>query len=353
MLEHKSQLFLSTLQAHPRARVPYQTVVEAFLNAYPEYDELDRNVHHDVMDELEAMAQKGLIGFPKNRKNWNIQTTPHRPDWIKAMAVANGGSEEGSEKCVAWCPELADIQGMLNASQREALQRINEFLIARRGQFEPVPFRERALEIFGDEHYFDNKHNIRNGAIFGGRLPLSIIGALDIGDPLPFERPPDYLGAKGRPVLVVENQHSYWSLSRANARYGWFAAVAYAAGKAIFKRITMLDQIGELVGSTTYRYLGDIDPAGIEFPAKVDEKRRANGLPQLKPAVAAYQWLLDHGKRLDLKGKKEGFEPYFQWFDCAPVIVPRLLILFSSGQRIAQESLGYETLLNEGSTLFS
>jgi hypothetical protein len=346
-MQHDAKIpwFLRGLQAHRLERIPYPAVAHIYLEIFPEYRD-HPNLHQKIADTIQTLVGEGTVTVPSSPKNWNRHSTPHRPDWVRAIRVAIENIAE-DEDVIAWHPELTTIQRRLPLNYREDLKKINQFLISRQGNFFLVPFRERSLEIFEDEHYLDKK--IKDEHLFGGLLPLSVFGAFDSGDPLPFERPPEKLMTTGRPVLVVENQHSYWSFCQANKEFGWYAAVAYSSGNALAKRATLLEDIGNNVGSNTFRYLGDLDPNGIKMPADVDVKRKELGLPRLEPELQAYRWLLANGKRQDgsKKGRLLTNSAPLDWFSPATDVIAELDILFGNRERIAQETLSYEVLMRD------
>lgn len=340
MLSPKQTLFLSSLRGHPRKRIPYPAVVKAFLTCWSEYDDANRNYHFDVMKQISVLTEMGFVTLPKQKTNWDHIATPNRPTWVNVIPETMT-AESSKRSIVSWRPELAEIQLQLTSNQRDILACINDWLIANQSFFIPVPHRERALEIFGNEHFFDNHGWIKNGGLFGGKVPLGLFGALDVGDPLPFVRPPDHLMSRGKPVLVVENQHSFWSFRTQNAKNGWYAAVAYSAGTALLTRVKMLDEVGEQVGTTTFHYLGDVDPPGLDFPCMVNMRRREEGLPPLLPATSAYRWLLIHGKRTEQSKDKRIIirEDSIAWLGDAH-LQEQVAELFNEGKRIPQESLG-------------
>src|SRR5439155_25487709 len=115
----------------------------------------------------------------------------------------------------------------------------------------------RALEIFGDEKFLDQR--VRDNALFGGRLPLSTLGTFCVPLPLPART----AEAPGRPLLVVENHHSYWSFGQWNVTARRYAAVVYGSGRAFASSGRALRQVVEQTQASHAEYFGDIDPVGV------------------------------------------------------------------------------------------
>jgi hypothetical protein len=199
-----------------------------------------------------------------------------------------------------------------------------------------VPIKERSLQIFGDEKRLDAMR-IGN-TLFSGRLPLAAVGAFQVPLPLPY-RPGD---APGRPVLVVENHNSFWSLGEWNHSAKRYAAVVYGAGEAFRSTGGALSQVLREVGGTSAEYLGDLDPKGIGIPLAFNISCKGED-PQVKPALDLYAWLLEHGtlrEKADCALTTDALA--VQWL--GPELGARLADVWRDGRWIPQEALGYEQL---------
>ena len=97
-------------------------------------------------------------------------------------------------------------------------------------------------------------------------------------------------------------------------------------------------------------YVGDLDPAGIGILIGVNQRRRAEGRIPLRPHRGLYRWLLAHGCRRPLQAApKDGLSVGLS--DDFPVeIATGLVDLWTSGQRIPQESFGREQLSGDDAT---
>lgn len=88
-----------------------------------------------------------------------------------------------------WLPDLADLAATLRGDRLTDLRRINEFLKQYPGPLPQVPYRERSLQIFGDEKAMDERLTVKGDTLFGGRLPLARLGAFNPPLPFPFTQP--------------------------------------------------------------------------------------------------------------------------------------------------------------------
>lgn len=261
----------------------------------------------------------------------------------KPVSVAKGGEDN-------WLPRLADLAATLRGGRLKDLRCINEFLKERPGPLPLVPYRERSLQIFGDEKAIGERLPIKGDALFGGRLPLAQLGACNPPLPFPFTMPDP--PCPGGALLVVENHHTFASMVVANDRQRVFAAVAWGGGNAFTKGCAeYVDTIVERAKAAGVMYLGDLDPKGIVIPATVDRARRDVGLSPIMPARAIYSWLLSHGIVRSLAGtvSDAAHEAALAWL--GEEMGQDVLRLWSQGRWIPQESLGAEALAVYGSML--
>lgn len=330
-----SPVFAAKLQAVGRKRVPLDEVKRIFFELRPELKSHPERMRF-LREALDTLQVAGDIRYPVGKYLWRQFGAP-LPDWIELLSAANVLDEDYSK--VPWLKEFGFWPNLKHPGQLEAAKAINMFLLRRRHDLIPVPVRERSLEIFGDEKRLDCM--IEGSALFNGRLSLAAIGALEVLPPLPYSA----VEAPSRPLLVVENHHSYWSFSRWNQETRRYAAVVYGSGNAFRRSGRALDDVLGQVQGRGIEYLGDIDPAGIGIPSEVDAERMRAGLPRLMPATEFYAWLLEKGVRRPLE--EDVTEPrrasVLRWLPHD--IAHGIIALFGEMRWIPQESLGYEALL--------
>ena len=206
----------------------------------------------------------------------------------------------------------------------------------------PIPYRERALKIFGDEHYLDQM--VKDEHLFQGRLPLSTIYAFKANEPMPYERPPSLV--TGKPLLIVENHHSFASFVWKNAVQSVFSAICFSSGHTLANREYSLDDIGNTLKTRKYMYLGDIDARGISIPVEINAIRKKRCVPLLEPATSFYIWLLKNGHPVPAKKRQApvNMEKVSEWFSHNEFIIEGIHGIISKNERIPQEFLGIEEL---------
>jgi len=207
-----------------------------------------------------------------------------------------------------------------------------------------VPSRERSLQIFADEKKLDRISD-PDGRLFNGLLSLDDLGCFTVPLPLPYEIPPSTV--PGRPLLVLENHHSYWSFCQWNRGSHAYAAIAYGSGDAFRSAARHLDRIREHARADELRYFGDIDPKGLAIGCDVDQARQALGLTPLRPASSYYRDLLRQGIPRPLAPKAIEAMPaqrqLINWL--GQDLSTEIQDLFDHGKWLPQEALGLEQLM--------
>lgn len=250
-----------------------------------------------------------------------------------------------------WLPDLAELAATLRGSKLEALRHINEFLKGHPGPLSLVPYRERSLQIFGNEKTIGERLSVKDDSLFDGRLPLARLGAYDPPLPFPFTMPNP--PCPNGPILVVENHHTFASLVAANDQQRVFAAIAWGGGNAFTKGCAeYVDTILDRAKATGVMYLGDLDPRGVLIPATVDHARQKADLPPVTPARAVYAWLLARGITRPLVANipEVAREAALAWL--GDEMGRRVIALWGQGYWIPQESLGSEALETDDSVLW-
>lgn len=326
-----SSEFIAALRALQRKRIALNDLRACWLSAHPE------QLQHPERDALllKALEQQALSGeltLPATA-SYELRGNPRMPKFVTLRgSPPRPPSEDWAN--VPWLPELG-FWTTLTVSELQTAKAINAWLLTRRGRFLRVPLRERSLEIFGDEKYLDTR--VRGNALFSGRLLLEAIGAFMVPHPLPYRA----ADARGYPILVVENHHTYWSLAQWNLEAKRYAAVVWSSGHALGSSSAALEEVVRECSASGVRYFGDLDPRGILIPARFSVE---SGLP-LEPALDLYRMSLEIGTRRHNVARVMGDEAAaFGWLtEYATDIVN----LWNSGCWIPQESIGTEQLFRE------
>ena len=311
---------------------------DAYLRAHPAA--LDApNLRQLLLDALRRLERDELADLPAPGRGWDTSGSPALP---RTARLRNVVLSRRSAKAQAWLPVLAFAADERHPVRRADLKAINSFLVSARDRnLVPVPTRERSLQIFGNEKRLDD---LRKGeqTLYDGRISLDALHCYPVAPPLPFEtsgRP-----SAGRPLLVLENYHSYDSFRRWNREAALYAAVAYGGGNSFRQGAGNLDELIVRTDAVSALYVGDLDPPGIEILLGVNDRRRAEGRIAVRPHLGLYRWLLAHGCRRPLgKVPRDGLLARLGE-EFSTGIAGALGELWADGQRIPQESFGLEQL---------
>ena len=327
--------FHAWLLAAPRTRFEQADLLRGFAVACPEFAGTGEQ-RARLLESLEQLEKQGHVCLPKSKRGWDGLGNPKLPRF--ALVVREKRMRQDFSH-LAWVPELAELAATAKREDQMAtLAGLNAYLIAHRGQLtQLVPYRERALAIFGDEKYFDGGM-VRGDALYG-RIPLAVIGAMNPDPPLPRE---DF-DVPGRPLLLVENHHTYWSLVHWNNSARQYTAIAYVSGNTYSQAGGALAEAMKRAGAKAAEHFGDIDPEGLRIGATMSAEVQKHGMPALRPASIMYQWLLDHGRRRAFAaGARTPSAAALAWL--GPALEAQARHLFAAEQWIPQESLGLEQL---------
>lgn len=353
---------LSRLRAGPRRRIELRDVLSAFTAANPDLAN-DPQRNSVLLAELRRYQEMGAVQLPA-AGSWDRRLSPPMPLFItlaKEVVAASQAPAPG-----AWAPELGFWPELRNAQLVDA-RKISDWLLANTQATLRVPLKERSLEIFGDEKRLDA---LRDGrALFAGRLSLDTLRTFVVSPPLPYRS----AQTASRRILVVENHCSYWSFGEWNTQAGRWRAVVYGAGNGfagaadalleVCRELGLLAPLGCAgadMGSPEapaaaeplhIEYLGDLDPKGVRIPLDFNNLAASGGHPGLKvaPLLGAYRGLLNHAPRRARADLAESpTSPLGHAHDwLGPELGAQACEMWSSGEWIAQEALGYRQLVEQ------
>lgn len=321
--------FFEVLKKRRNKRVELLYLRTLWLELHPEQQE-HPNRDSLILEALHVAAHRGLLKLPAPR-SFESFGSPAMPRFV-TMNIETITAIKIDWAAIPWRPELGFWMN-LTESEKATAKVINEWLIQRDGCFQMVPMRERSLDIFGNEKFLDLR--VKGSSLFSGRLPLAVIGAERVDMPLAYRPSP---GLPGRPVLVIENHHTFASLGAWNVETGRYAAVVYGSGNAFTSTGTALDEVLLEVEGAGAEYFGDLDPTGISIPLRYNRDHSI----QLRPAIWLYRLLQDFGRARPLDVVVEaGTERVEDWL---PEQALEILALWKEGLFLPQEGVGRELL---------
>jgi len=310
---------------------------QAWLSVHPE------QVQHPERDALmleaiSAYAEQGHLALPA-ASSFEKLGHPRMPKFV-TLVTGDQRTPTIDWAALPWLPELG-FWPLLTNSEKQVAFAINEWMRRPKVRVLSVPLRERALEIFGDEKFLDLR--VRNDAIFAGRLPLTTLKTFLVSPPLPHRK----ADAPGRPVVIVENHHTYWSLGEWNVKAKRYATVIYGAGYAVSSTSRALGEVLREVRGTSVLYFGDLDPEGVAIPLRIQKA----GVGEICPNVELYQLALTHGRRRDgVRRVLDDIPTLRRWL---PSLASEVEAMWMEGQWIPQEGVGTELLRELGDQLLA
>ncbi len=327
--------------ARGRRRVDRADVWRAFQSVHP-VEAAAGDARERLVARLRALAAEGRLALPaETGGSWDRSARPAFPEWVRLPRAAEPRPAV-DVKAVPWAPELAFILGLPKVEHMDELFSIQRFLSSGGRSRALVPMRERSVQLFGDEKRLDRL--VRTPLFGEGRLTLEVLRCFSMAPPLAFEKGP--AGSERRPVLVVENHHTWWSFCRWNAREGEYAAVAYGTGVAFGRQaVEFLSERCREWGAPLVLYFGDLDREGLEIPLRAVRFAERHGL-RLLPDRRWYTRLLERAGSAPLpRGTPMAVEGVLGWLP--EELREEVRRHFEEGVRVPQELVGTELLASE------
>jgi len=321
-----------------RQRIPLDTIWDLFHAHVPA--KLTRtDARAKLATVLQSYAGAELIELPRSKRLWDDSAAPRLPLWA-CLKPEDTGPARVDHRAIPWPHELAFVAELARVEQLDELLAIKGFLARGGRSRELVPKRERSAELFRDEKRLDAL--MRSALFEPGRLSLDVLRCHEVVAPMVFERGPP--SSEGRPLLIVENLHTYASFRRWNEQHGEYAAVAFGHGAAFRKSVRDIPRLREAVGGREIEYFGDLDAKGIEIPCEsAVTLREVSGL-KLVTASRWYELLLDCDPGFPQPPTKRAVDVprVLSWLPTA--LSHRVADLFARGLRLPQELVGWEQL---------
>ena len=303
---------IARIAASRKKRVETETIM-AGVRRQPLGPMSDFEIRDRVLKNLRELAEEGLLRLPATKRCWDRNTG--LPRFVTAVRAEEEKARRKRRETLdvlrnetAWEPTrmVAFAHTLKKREELQRARRVNDYLLTRKSDVIPIPHRERALAVFGDEKALDR--HVRHG-LFGGRIALEDLDCFYCPEPLPFQPfSLDIQETGGKPLLVVENSNTYWSCCRANETLQCFAAVVYGQGFqacAAERASDGLTEIETRLDAKGIAYFGDLDPTGIAIPVRINGYRREKGLSRLYAERRLYHALLQKDLAVPYNGNQE------------------------------------------------
>jgi Uncharacterized protein conserved in bacteria C-term(DUF2220) len=281
-----------------------------------------------LLELLTVLRDNKLIEWSAARDR---SVLPELPSFVIINAANDLMPLTESLPVIPWRPELEWIYDLrLTSAEHETLNTVNTYRRDRGPVQEPIPHRERSLQLFGDEKRLDR---LVRGRLFApGRLSLELLDAYWAAPPIAWTAV-----GPGGVWVVSENAASFHTLRRVLVDKAH--AVAYGGGGAFAQSIAGLE--GERI-----LYVGDLDAEGLAIPQRAGITAELFGLPSPQPFEELWALLVvlaDECGQPAVPVPPEVAGELCAWFGDTPLAgeVQRVL---EAGVRVAQEALTAERL---------
>jgi hypothetical protein len=328
-------------EAGGRRKLDRTAMWRAFRAAHP-VEATSGEARERLVARLTALAADARLVLPApTGSGWDRSARPPLPEWVllPAPPEAAVGLDPLS---VPWAPELGFVPSLGRIDRPSDLLALQRFFSTGGRTRTVVPMRERSVQLFGDEKRLER---LLYTPLFGeGRLDAAKLRCFPMAPPSVYEDGP--LGSRGRPVLVVENHHTWWSFCRWNAAVGEYAAVVYGAGGGFGRdAVAFVAERCRALDAPHADYFGDLDREGLAIPLRASTNFVPADGPRILPAKRWYQRLLERANDVELPTGIALSEEGLEWLPRE--LRPEVEEHFRAGRRIPQELVGTEELVRE------
>ncbi|KKN14009.1 hypothetical protein LCGC14_1000480 [marine sediment metagenome] len=321
--------------------VPKEKVIIAFERVYSELYYSDENYFPQLLDILNNLEKSSMIELPKTEENWDHNTLPQLPYWIKVKRSKRKSpptpwKEFPWRKELLWASKLKNVRIMTF----EILKNLNEYFKNHEKDDIQMPIKERSIQIFGEEKVLDR---IVQRKWFKENLSLEILNCYKTHEPFPSKT---FLGAKKDKVIIIENRDTFDSFCKVNASFEspYYKHIIYGSGERIKDTILWINNLDPKI--KLIEYFGDIDINGFAIPAKVNEILKENqSSVVIEMATCFYTALVSLIKE---KNPQIGLNPTknYEFLTFLPEEYSKFIrILFEKNERIAQELLNITEII--------
>jgi len=323
--------FLTVLTAPGRRRYTLDALWVALAQTDPDatFAPDRRELLLELLQQAEAAGRLRLSKGALDRS-----AMPVLPQSVTVLSAARGTQGRQTSGTV-WPTELAWANDLrLDREELTFLVQVRNFLREVSPDEPVVPLRERSLQITGDEKRLDQL--LRTRLFDAGRLSLTLLRSRQVHPPFVWKK----VGPAAT-LLVIENHHTFDSISQVLSASDGVGVLAYGAGNQFAASVAFAADLSRV--PERILYFGDLDPEGLMIPARANATARLADLPPVEAATGLYRALLEWG-RPTLGGRVSAMiaQEAVSWLPHELRAQVEELLL--SGSRMAQEGLGLSLL---------
>lgn len=333
--DSQSEEFWAALDRSSGGRVTLalDAVETVFLKTFPHWQgSIDRRERlFALIDEL---AKSARLRLPQNtRSGWERVPSPALPRWIKLVRESVKPGPPFDHRRFPWVSELAFVPELRRLRDATDALRIHEFL-KNGGTNRPiVPVKERSYEIFGDEKRLDALTSSQ--LFFPGRLTLDVLRCRPVPAtlscvPSPREAP--------QPWLIVENEATFHSFCRLNAKLSIHSGIVLGSGHAVLRATEFLASLLAPARATKFLYFGDLDVEGVQIAFQLHARLEASSGISVIPAKEYYTWMISEHCPADSAASVEFAS--LKWFPTE--LRSQVATVLALRPRVPQEMIGWE-----------
>lgn len=296
---------------------------------------------HQLRQAIDELVAESWLALPPDPNAYDRARDPPLPRTVQLVAPTERATRVGMARVTSWRPELSWAAALpLSDRDHEDLLRINDWLDVERPRV-IVPPRERSLQLFGAGRE-DRLREMSRSMLFAvDRLSWDLLACAPVPPPLVWSPV-----GPGATMLVVSGHETFASIRRTlvEAPATPVGLVAHGAGSYFPSAIPFTRTLDRTVERILY--FGDVDASDLSTPARAARHALAEGLPPVEPAMPLYELLLRHGRpSVAVPAPVTQARELAAWI--AEPLRADVSNLLVGGLRIAQEWVGYETLLAE------
>lgn len=293
---------------------------------------------------LDKARSAGAVSFPADRKkHYDRSVEPELPFWVwNDHAKTERYEKRIDPRGHIWHPRLRFLADARSLPKIDVWLKIDTWLKAGGEQEPRIPTKERSYEIFRDEKFMEE--SLLNWKAFkDGLVSEDTLRCYRVYEPISYIQAP--AETAGKPIIIVENKATWYSIAKWNRRCLKYSAVTFGCGNAIRNNWPSLNQMREFMPFSKVVYFGDIDCNGFLIPIGLKPQIEENFKIPFEFDVSLYRKLLAADNP---PYPNSGIPNKLQHSDLSKHlpddVCNAVFPILESKQRIPQEALQFESL---------